>query len=137
MSPRTWLRTSGGRSHLRIPPQGGGEARLPPRRSAPAASIPHPPLEVITEVALAVDYVRLASFVPAWQQLDDDRGEGRIDIGCIADAGTLVFNVQPGYYEFSTSEKAATMFLFELIAQLQAIATVPMIDVRAYANWLS
>jgi hypothetical protein len=27
-------------------------------------------------------------------------------------------------------------FLFELIARLQAIATVPMIDVRAYAEWL-
>ena len=33
--------------------------------------------------------------------------------------------------------KPATAFLFELIAQLQAIATVPMIDIRAYARWLA
>jgi hypothetical protein len=26
--------------------------------------------------------------------------------------------------------------LFELIARLQTLATVPMIDVRAYARWL-
>ena len=31
---------------------------------------------------------------------------------------------------------AATAFLFELIARLQALATVPMIDIRAYAAWL-
>ena len=33
--------------------------------------------------------------------------------------------------------KAATAFLLELIAKLQASATVPMIDVRAYAEWLA
>ena len=32
--------------------------------------------------------------------------------------------------------KAATAFLFELISRLQEMATVPMIDVRAYAEWL-
>ena len=32
--------------------------------------------------------------------------------------------------------KPATAFLFELIARLQDVATVPMIDVRAYASWL-
>ena len=32
--------------------------------------------------------------------------------------------------------KPATAFLFELIARLQSIATVPMIDIRAYAKWL-
>jgi hypothetical protein len=33
--------------------------------------------------------------------------------------------------------KAATAFLFELIARLQLCATVPMIDIRAYATWLA
>jgi hypothetical protein len=32
--------------------------------------------------------------------------------------------------------KPATAFLLELIARLQELATVPMIDVRAYARWL-
>jgi hypothetical protein len=32
--------------------------------------------------------------------------------------------------------KPATAFLLELIARLQEKATVPMIDVRAYARWL-
>jgi hypothetical protein len=33
--------------------------------------------------------------------------------------------------------KAATAFLFELIARLQSIATAPMIDIQAYAKWLA
>ena len=32
--------------------------------------------------------------------------------------------------------RAATAFLLELIARLQVEATVPMIDVRAYAKFL-
>jgi hypothetical protein len=32
--------------------------------------------------------------------------------------------------------RAATRFLLNLIARLQASATVPMIDVGAYAAWL-
>ena len=32
--------------------------------------------------------------------------------------------------------KPATAFLLELIERLQEKATVPMIDVRAYARWL-
>jgi hypothetical protein len=37
----------------------------------------------------------------------------------------------------SPLKKPATAFLLELIALLQSSATVPMIDVRAYAGWLS
>ncbi len=33
------------------------------------------------------------------------------------------------------SGMAVTALLFELIARLQALATVPMIDTRAYAAW--
>jgi hypothetical protein len=33
--------------------------------------------------------------------------------------------------------KAATAFHFEFIARLQACATGPMIDIRAYAKWLA
>jgi hypothetical protein len=33
--------------------------------------------------------------------------------------------------------KHATAFLLRLITMLQASATVPMIDVRAYAAWLA
>ncbi|MCS3731546.1 hypothetical protein FHR88_006632 [Bradyrhizobium betae] len=34
------------------------------------------------------------------------------------------------------STRAATAFLLELIARLQAEATVPMIDIRTYAKFL-
>jgi hypothetical protein len=34
-------------------------------------------------------------------------------------------------------DKAATAFLFELIARLQALGTVPALDARAYARWLA
>jgi hypothetical protein len=41
------------------------------------------------------------------------------------------------YLRILLQGKPATAFLLELIARLQDLATVPMIDVRAYAKWLS
>lgn len=61
------------------------------------------------------------------------RGE-RLDLGCVAVHGT--FQYGQGGYTITQGGKPATAFLFELIARLQAMATVPMIDVRAYAKWL-
>lgn len=57
-----------------------------------------------------------------------------LDIGCFAAAGYFLrveddIRVEEG-------GKAATAFLFELIAQLQAQGTVPALDARAYARWL-
>jgi hypothetical protein len=60
----------------------------------------------------------------------------RVDVGCVAAHG--MFSCDPdGRYSFAPRGKPATAFLLELIARLQTIATVPMIDVRAYAQWLS
>lgn len=59
----------------------------------------------------------------------------RLDIGCAAAHG-LFYREELGRYVVIPHAKAATAFLFELIARLQASATVPMIDVRAYARWL-
>lgn len=59
----------------------------------------------------------------------------RLDIGCVAAHG-LFYREELGRYVVIPHSKAATAFLFELIARLQASATVPMIDVRAYARWL-
>ena len=60
----------------------------------------------------------------------------RLDLGCVASHG-LFSNDAEGNYTISLQPKAATAFLFELIARLQTMATVPMIDVRAYARWLT
>ena len=61
---------------------------------------------------------------------------GRLDLGCVAAHG--IFG-RDGEECFSSTPQAkpATAFLFELIARLQTMATVPMIDVRAYARWLT
>jgi hypothetical protein len=87
-------------------------------------------------VCLASDY-RPPFGGAAEDQLAVDKQDGQIDIGCIADTGTFSLNQEAGYYDFQASDKAATAFLFDLIARLQASATVPMIDVRAYAEWLT
>lgn len=58
-----------------------------------------------------------------------------LDIGCVAAAG-IFYRVDAGKYEFISGGKPATAFLLELIARLQGLATVPMIDIRAYAKWL-
>jgi hypothetical protein len=65
-----------------------------------------------------------------------DRDLGRLDLGCVADAGMFAYS-DTGTYEFETGARAATRYLFELIARLQQIGTAPMIDVRAYALHLS
>jgi hypothetical protein len=61
---------------------------------------------------------------------------GRLDLGCVAAHGT--FGCEGGLcYTVTAQGKPATAFLFELIARLQNAATVPMIDIRAYAKWLA
>lgn len=61
--------------------------------------------------------------------------EGRLDIGCVAAHGS--FSLDSGSYEFSEKNKPATAFLFKLITMLQFSGTVPMIDIQAYASWLT
>jgi hypothetical protein len=61
--------------------------------------------------------------------------EGRLDIGCVAAHGMFGCD-SSGCHALSPLGKPATAFLFELIALLQSSATVPMIDIRAYAKWL-
>lgn len=64
-------------------------------------------------------------------------GEGRLDIGCVASHGHFYFDKDAEEYVFEGETKAATAFLFKLISRLQFSGTVPMIDVDAYAEWLT
>ncbi|AMN44725.1 DUF6602 domain-containing protein [Rhodoplanes sp. Z2-YC6860] len=57
-----------------------------------------------------------------------------LNIGCIASHG--IFLSSKDEILLLPEKKPATAFLLELIARLQELATVPMIDVRAYARWL-
>jgi hypothetical protein len=61
--------------------------------------------------------------------------EDRLDLGCVAAHGVIALK-EDGTYSLTLQEKPATAFLFELIARLQTSATVPMIDISAYAKWL-
>lgn len=68
--------------------------------------------------------------------LTTDDPNRQLDLGCIAAHG--VFSRESdGSYVLTSESKPATAFLFELISRLQMQATVPMIDVMAYAEWLS
>ena len=64
---------------------------------------------------------------------DDDH----LDIGCVAAHGWFDFDPKASKYEFHVGGKPATAFLFKLISLLQFSGTVPMIDVTAYAAWLT
>jgi len=74
---------------------------------------------------------------PLSDALDGEETEGRLDIGCIAAHGYFCRDQQTGTYETFIGGKPATAFLFRLISMLQFSGTVPMIDVQAYAQWLS
>jgi len=73
---------------------------------------------------------------PLTEALSDGSGEHRLDLVCVAAHG-MFGGDDGGCYTFTPQGKPATAFLLELIARLQNIATVPMIDVRAYAKWLA
>jgi hypothetical protein len=64
------------------------------------------------------------------------RRHGRLDLGCVAAHGVFTCD-RDGCFIAVPQGKAATAFLLEPIAGLQTIATVPMIDIRAYASWLN
>jgi hypothetical protein len=62
--------------------------------------------------------------------------DSQLDLGCVAAHGMFVCDAD-GCHTVTPQGRAATAFLFELIAKLQSSATVPMIDIRAYAKWLT
>ena len=70
------------------------------------------------------------------EALDSGLGERRLDLDRIAARGTFACDAA-GCYTVTRQKRSATAFLLDLIARLQDTATVPMIDVRAYAKWLS
>ena len=74
---------------------------------------------------------------PFTKALGDGKGDDHLDIGCVAAHGYFTFNECKGTYETHAGGKPATAFLFSLISRLQFSGTVPMIDVKAYAEWLS
>ena len=59
----------------------------------------------------------------------------RLDLSCAASHGTFGVD-ETGAFTASAEGKPSTAFVLELIARLQASATVPMIDTRAFARWL-
>lgn len=74
---------------------------------------------------------------PSRSALGTGEGDDRLDIGCVAAHGYFHFDREASRYEIHCGGKPATAFLFKLISQLQFSGTVPMIDVLAYAEWLS
>lgn len=73
---------------------------------------------------------------PLIDALESASNGQQLDLGCVAAHGAF-WTAQNGHCVVTAGGKPATAFLFELIARLQSMATVPMIDVRAYAKWLS
>ena len=69
--------------------------------------------------------------------LGDGMGIDHLDLGCVAAHGYFRFDEVSGAYKTHAGGKPATAFLLTLISQLQFSGTVPMIDVQAYAQWLS
>jgi hypothetical protein len=73
---------------------------------------------------------------PLLDALGAGEADGRLDLGCVAAHGMFACDSE-SCYVITPQGKPATAFLFELIARLQSSATVPMIDIRAYAQWLA
>jgi len=63
--------------------------------------------------------------------------DGTLDLGCVAEHGFFFQDKKSGKVLIDNDGKSATGFLFKLISELQKLGTVPMIDVQAYAEWLT
>ena len=74
---------------------------------------------------------------PLKKALAGGDADGRLDMGCVAAHGHFTLDSGSGNYQFTAEGKPATAFLFNLISMLQFSGTVPMIDVQAYAKWLT
>lgn len=74
---------------------------------------------------------------PLNKALNAGSGERQLDIGCIASHGHFFRDPTSATYSFVAESKPATAFLFKLISRLQFSGTVPMIDIEAYAKWLT
>src|ERR1035437_2059626 len=61
---------------------------------------------------------------PMMDALGDGDDSGRLDLGCVAAHGYFSRNTNSGTYAVHDGGKAATAFLFKLIAQLQFSGTV-------------
>ena len=73
---------------------------------------------------------------PLIDALSEGEVSGGLDLGCVAAHGMFGCD-ESSCYTITPQGKPATAFLFELIGRLQSTATVPMIDIRAYARWLA
>jgi hypothetical protein len=78
---------------------------------------------------------------PLVRAIENLSADQHLDLGFIATSGIFQAVRDPTSERVSVSvtlnQKAAAAFLLTLIARLQTFATVPMIDVMAYAQWLS
>ncbi len=121
------------------------QSKIASVRSLDRTSLPVPHIEGVAQAKepqhilggiLCVD----SSWKPALGEplqtaIGADMAGGRLDLSCIAAAG--VVEVSDGdQIAIHESEKALTLFLLRLVSLLQQRATVPMLDVMAYAKWL-
>lgn len=60
----------------------------------------------------------------------------RLDIGCIASHGYFEYADEVSGYVIEQPNKNTTAFLYRFFSRLQALGTVPMVDISAYARWL-
>ena len=68
--------------------------------------------------------------------IESTHNDNLLNVGCVAAHGHFYLD-DSGRHIYETEGKPATAFLLRLIAQLQFSGTVPMIDVLAYADWLT
>jgi len=73
---------------------------------------------------------------PLRRQLEENKDKSLLDIGCVASHGYFTHNKERDQFNLIPEPKAATAFLFRLISELQMKATVPMLDIQAYGDWL-
>lgn len=101
-------------------------------------SKPKPPQHIIGGL-LSLDSTWSPPFGDAFNNaLFDGKGDRELDLGCVAKHGLFEIDAstrsKPQVVVSQTRAPLAS-FLLRLIARLQSMATVPSLDVMAYARW--
>lgn len=96
---------------------------------------PKPPIKILGGILTFESDWSPAMSDPLEKALNNSAGI--LNIGCIAAHGYFNYDTKKNSYAFYHGGKPAPGFLFKLISELQLAGTVPMIDVLAYAQWLT
>lgn len=94
------------------------------------------PIKIIGGLLALENELKQLNTLKSNLEVEKEDDKGFLNIGCAADSCFFFYDKSRHEITINQHSKATTVFLFELLSQLQRFGTVPMIDIHAYGKWL-